>query len=112
MWFGNKVEVCSISHGGKPEADSKKLAYGVWWYHTRNAGSSAGSKEAAAAAAGAGRYVFREEEVAQMKAWSRAQANQEREANLYHHHQVGSLEQCSCLFTSSTIDGVIDKARS
>ena len=39
-----------------------------------------------------------------MKAWSRAQANQEREANLYHHHQVGPLEQCSCLFTSSTID--------
>ena len=23
-----------------------------------------------------------------MKAWSRAQANQEREANLYHHHQA------------------------
>lgn len=46
-----------------------------------------------------------------MKAWSRAQANQEREANLYHHHQVGSLELCSCLFTSSTIDdGVLDQS--
>lgn len=43
-----------------PAAD---LAYGVWW--------------------------FRPCELdAQMKAWSRAQANQEREANLYHHHQA------------------------